>query len=59
VTLETGVQVENAVLENVLVGAGTRLSDVHLTHSLVGARADVAAVSGSVVLAADSVVRRD
>jgi glucose-1-phosphate thymidylyltransferase len=59
VTLETGVQLENAVLENVLVGAGTRLSDVHLTHSLVGARADVAAVSGSVVLAADSVVRRD
>jgi glucose-1-phosphate thymidylyltransferase len=57
VTLEAGVQLENAVLEDVLVGADTRLSDVRLSHSLVGDRAEVSGVSGSVILAADSVVR--
>ncbi len=57
VTLERGVQLENVVLEDALVGAETRMADVRLAHSLVGERTDVKGVEGSVVLAADSVVR--
>ncbi len=59
VTVERGAKLENAVLEDTLVGDGCTLSDVELTSSLIGARADVHGVSGTVILAADSVVRTD
>jgi len=59
VTLEQGAVVENSTLEDTLVGAGTHLADVELAHSLVGDRAEVRGVRGSVNLASDSVVSND
>jgi len=58
VTLEAGTIVENSTLEDTLVGAGTQLAEVALRQSLVGDRAKVHGVSGTVSLASDSVVSR-
>jgi len=59
VTVESGARLENAVLEDTLVGADSTLTDVRLSSSLVGDRAEVHGISGTVNLAADSVVRAD
>jgi len=56
VTLESGSVVENATLEDTLVGADTHLSGVTLAHSLIGDRAQVRNVHGTVNLASDSLV---
>ncbi|HSM05682.1 MAG TPA: sugar phosphate nucleotidyltransferase [Longimicrobiales bacterium] len=56
VTVERDARLEDAVLSDTLVGAGAHLSRVSLTRSLVGDRARVRGVHGSVSVAADSVV---
>lgn len=59
VTLESGAVVENSTLENTLVGADTQLSEVQLRNSLIGDRAQLRNVRGTVNLASDSVVAND
>lgn len=59
VTIEAGTRVENSSLVDVLVGADAALSDVALHHSLIGERARINGVTGTVNLAADSVVKRE
>jgi len=56
VTLERGATVRDSTLRDTLVGADTTLHGVELADSLIGDRADVRGVRGSVNLASDSVV---
>jgi glucose-1-phosphate thymidylyltransferase len=56
VTVERGARLQDAYLEETLVGSEADLRDVELKHSLIGARAQVRGVRGTVSLAADSVV---
>jgi glucose-1-phosphate thymidylyltransferase len=56
VTVESGARLVNANLKDVLVGAGTTVENSTLEHSLIGDRARVVGVNGSVNLASDSVV---
>ncbi|MBT8337071.1 MAG: NTP transferase domain-containing protein [Gemmatimonadetes bacterium] len=56
VTIERGAVVEDAQLSRTIVGHEARLTNVTLAASLVGARAQVSGVSGTVNLADDSVV---
>ena len=59
VTVERGARLVNAELESTLVGAEAELREVSLHDSLIGARAKVQGVRGTVALAADSVVQPD
>lgn len=57
VTVEAGAKLLGCTLKDTLVGRETTLEAVTLEHSLIGDRAHVAGVRGSVNLASDSVVR--
>lgn len=59
VTVERGARLVNAELESTLVGAEAELREVSLHDSLIGARAKVQGVRGTVAVAADSVVQPD
>jgi len=59
VTVEREARLFDAVLTDTLVGRGTVVERCTLAHSLVGDRARIAGVRGSVNLASDSVVESD
>lgn len=56
VTVERDARLVDAVLSDTLVGSGAHLEEVELARSLVGARARLKGVRGTVSVAADSVV---
>jgi glucose-1-phosphate thymidylyltransferase len=59
VTVERGAVLADAILEDTIVGADARIERVELRKSLVGARARLTGLRGTVSVAADSQVELD